>query len=798
MQRLKLFGGLSIETESGPLTGRAVQRRRLALLALLACARESGLSRDRLIAYLWPEADAESGRRFLSDSVYRINQALGGDAILAAGNELRLDTQLLPADVGHFESALARADYETAVGTYPGPFLDGFFLPDALEFERWTERERDRLARAYARALEALAESAEREGSGIRAVDWWRKLAAHDPYNSRVASRLMKALAAIGERAAAIQHARVYETLLSAELGVQPDATVTALAEQLKHDPGVAPERTAAPSSVPTARDESRPVSDPPIASVPGSAAAPDASAPAHTAARLPIPARARRPVLIATALAVAALTGTAVVAVHLDRWTTASRIASATRTIAVLPFANVSADPENEYFSDGITDELITTLGQVSGLRVVSRTSAFAFKNRSVDARDVGERLGAVALVEGSVRRVGSALRVTVHLVDARTGYELWSDSYGRDVEDIFAIQQEIARAIAARLVGTLGSSVTLAERSTRDAATYDLYLRGRHAWHRRTRDGLQQAIAYFEQAIAREPGYARAHAGLGDAYAVSAFYDYLPPREAYPRAEAAVRRAMQIDPSLAEPHATMGYIHTYYHLDASRGEDEFRRALAADPRYSTAHQWYANLLTVVGRFEDAEREFRAAQEAEPLSLIAQAALGWSLYYAGRYEAAVEQCRRTLTLNPEFELAHLWGASALQELGRADEARQWLERAVDVSKGSNLSRLGLGYLLGRSRSDTDRRAARSLVSEMESRSEHGEYVPSYEVAKVHLALGDHATALRWLTRAVDERSHSLAFLRIDPQLAPLRGNPRFEALVARSGTFGKPASQAR
>ncbi|HEU6453024.1 MAG TPA: tetratricopeptide repeat protein [Gemmatimonadaceae bacterium] len=797
MQRLKLFGGLSIESESGPLRGRAVQRRRLALLALLAVARarEGGLSRDRLVALLWPEADAENGRRFLSDSVYRINQALGGDVILAAGDELRLESRRLPSDVGQFEDALSRADHEAAVRMYVGPFLDGFFLPDAPEFGRWAEGERDRIGREYARAVEALAESAEQRGDAVRAVDWWRRLAVHDPYNSRVALRLMRSLVAVGERAAAIQHARTHETLLVEELEVQPDAAVRAFAEQLRRDDAVEQEAAIAapvPGVISTAAGSGSDVE----AAQPASLVSEDGSQSLPARPAVQRVSRRARWSLLAAALVIATLV-TAIAVAGRERRALASRPAPATRTIAVLPFANLSANAENEYFSDGITDELIATLGQLRGLRVVSRTSAFAFKNKGLDVREVGQRLGAVAIVEGSVRQSGSALRVTAQLVDAETGYDLWSGTYSRELEDVFAIQEQIARAIAARLVGTLGDSVALAERSTRDPVTYDLYLRGRHAWHERTSDGLRRAIEYFEQAVAREPDYARAHAALGDAYSVSAFYDYLPPREAYPKAEAAARRAMQLDPTLAEPHATMGYVHTYYHLDAPRAEAAFERALAAAPGYSTAHQWYANLLTVTGRFADAERRFRAAQEADPLSVIAQAALGWSFYFAGRHEDALEQCRRTLALKPDFELAHLWGGWALQELGRSAEAREWVERAVGLSHGGALARLGLGYVLGRSESGADRDSARAIIRDMEARHARGEYVPAYEVAKVHLALGDRPSALRWLERAVDDRSHSLAFLRVDPQLAPLRGDPRFQAVVERSGVFtarGSPA----
>ncbi len=787
MQRLKLFGGASIETEAGPVTGRAVQRRRLALLAVLAVARSHGVSRERLVAYLWPDADAENGRRFLSDSVYRINQALGGDIVLAAGDELRLDTQRLPSDAGEFEEALARGEHESAVRLYGGAFLDGFYLSDSPGFERWVDAERDRLARAYAQALEALARAAEEAGGGTVAVRWWRQLAAHDPYNSRVALRLMQSLVAIGERTAAIQHARVHEALLAQELEVEPDATVRALAEQLKREPLITAAGPATPAShTPPATAPER--TAPPEPKDSADANAKTGIRPADSAPAPALASRRRRPtpkVIAASVVLMAAVIASVVIVRQRDGSSTSQRTASTARTVAVLPFTNLSADRENEYFSDGITEELITTLGQVPGLRVASRTSAFAFKNKPADVREVGRRLGVAAIVEGSVRKSGRTLRITAQLVNASNGYDMWSAVYEREVDDVFAIQQEISRAIVARLAGTLvsGDSVTLAERSTRDPEAYDLYLKGRFAWHQRSREGLRQAVTYFGEAVARAPDYARAHVGLGDAYAVSAFYDYLTPREAYPKAEAAARRAIEIDPLLAAPHATMGYVYTYYYLDWARAEEAFKRALAADPTYSTAHQWYANLLTVAGRFAEAEREMRAAQEADPLSLIAHAALGWTLYFAGQYDAALEQCRRTLALDPNFQLAHLWGASALGEMGRIGEAKEWVERAVRLSRGSPISRLALAQVLAGS-SPGERDSARAIVRDIESRRARGEYMPAYEIGKAHLALGDRVSALRWLEQAVEDRSHSRAFLHVDPQLAALRGDSRFRALV--------------
>lgn len=778
MQRLKLLGGISIETDAGPLTGRAVQRRRLALLALLAAARPRGASRDRLIALLWPEADGENGRHFLSDSVYRINQALGGDVILAAGDEVRLDDQRLPSDLAELEDALARGAHEQVVRICAGPFLDGFHLPDAPEFEHWMERERDRITRECASALEALAERAERDGDRAVAVTWWRRLATHDPYNSRVALRLMQALDAAGERAAAIQHARIHQTLLERELEVGPDPAVQELTTRLV-------------SGAPAARGPADHTSS--AGRRAAASASPSAPVtPPDQAASPPHPPSRRR----AGSRIIAVVLGAVLLALVLGwYWLAGGRgrsasdgAASPMRDIAVLPFANLSADSASEYFSDGMTEELIATLGQAGGLRVASRTSVFAYKDTPVDVREVGRRLGADAVVEGSVRKSGSTLRIAVQLVSTADGYNLWSEVYERELEDVFSIQQDIARSVLAHLTGrpARDEQVRLAERSTQDPEAYDLYLRGRFAWHQRTREGLRQAVDFFGQAVARAPDYARAYVGLADAYAVSAFYDYMRPRDAYPRAEAAARRALELDSALAAPHATMGYILTYYHLDWPRAEAEFERALAADPSYSTAHQWYGNLLTVAGRFDEAAQAFHDAQEADPLSLIANAALGWSFYLANEHDRALLQCRRTLALEENFELAHLWGGWALEELDRPREAREWIERAVRLSNGSTLTRLALAHVLARSPAGAD--SARAIVRDIEALGARGEYVPSYEIGKVHLALGERDLALRWLERAMQERSHSRALLRVDPQLAPLRGDRRFEAMVAAVG----------
>ena len=768
MFSLKLFGGASIQTPAGPLTGRATQRRRLALLAMLAVARSRGMSRDKVIAYLWPEQDAEHGRPLLSDSIYRVNQALGGEAIVPAGDDLRLSADVLPSDVAAFEDAIDRGEWQRAAELYGGPFLDGFFLSDAEEFGRWAEAERDRFARSHARALEALSESAERRGDAVDAVRWWRALAAHDPYSSRVAVRLMRALDRSGDRAAALQHARVHATLLESEFGTEPDAAVAELAGSLRAQPIAAMLASDVASSAP--------------------ALGPPESSAVRTPERPVAPVRPRRWIPAAAAVAVAI----AIVAVARGR---ADDDAAPDRaSVAVLPFVDLSPEHDREFFSDGMTEELINTLGRVEGVRVASRTSSFSFKGKALDVREVGTRLGVATVLDGSVRTADSTLRINARLSDARNGYQLWSRTYERKLEDVFAIQEEISRSIVETLKGTLVGSADSAATARRgaDLEAYALYLRGRHAlymkgrysWYRRTEEGLKSASAYFAQAIEKDSTYALAHAGLADAHAVLGFYDYLSPRDAFPPAELAARRAMTLDSTLVQPYATLGYVRLYYEWDWPRAEEWFIRAIDVGPRYSTAHQWYANFLTARGRFEEAERAMRRAQEIDPLSLIASAALGWVLYHSGEFERAAEQCRLTLELDPDYAVALLWRAWALQELGRAGEALTLLERAATLTNRSAL----FVASLGRARALTgDTAGAVAVLRELEGRASRA-YVPAYEVAKIHLALGAQARALDLLERAYDERAHSMVFIGIDPQLKPLHGTPRFERLIARLG----------
>jgi DNA-binding winged helix-turn-helix (wHTH) protein/TolB-like protein/tetratricopeptide (TPR) repeat protein len=492
-----------------------------------------------------------------------------------------------------------------------------------------------------------------------------------------------------------------------------------------------------------------------------------------------------RRPALIR--VFAAAAVGAAIVALVV-LWRSADS-AVPLQSIAVMPFDEVGLDEARQNSGDGIADELTTQLGRESGLKVAARTSAFALKGRNMDAREIGRTLGVDALLEGSVRQTNGRVRVAARLVSTRDGYQIWSNAWDQPLDEMAAIQNQIL----AELLRVLPDGRSPRNQATTGATTvtpeaYHLYLQGRFLWHQRTGASLKRSVELFERATVLAPEYAEAFSGLADAYAVLGFYDYLPPAQAFPRAKAAAHRALNLDGRLAQAHASLGYVALYYDWNWSEAEAAFERAIAFNPSYSVGHQWYANYLTARGRFDAAVVAMRRAQEVDPLSLIASAALGWVHFYQRDYDAAVEQCRRTLELNADFELAHLWAGWAHESAGRYVEAVKHLTEAVRLSADGAVALASLGRaqaLAG------DREAARDTLAKLQR--VHREYVPLFELAKLRLALGEPDQAIALLQRAHAERSHSIVFLSVDPQLDLLRQDPRFIELEgtigARSGT---------
>ncbi|HEX6057406.1 MAG TPA: protein kinase [Gemmatimonadaceae bacterium] len=459
---------------------------------------------------------------------------------------------------------------------------------------------------------------------------------------------------------------------------------------------------------------------------------------------------------------------------------------ASLTRSIAVLPFVNASSDPENEYLSDGITDELIDALAKVEGLRVASRTSVFALKGKPNDVRAIGALLGASVVLEGTVRKSGSRLRITAQLGSADDGRLLWSQRYDRTLHDVFEIQDEIARTIVGTLRATSLADLGEPEpvRRTESVAAYGLYLRGRYEWNKRTQEGIAEGIRYFEQAIAADPQYALAYTGLSDSYALQVDYRSIPASEGLERAKMYARMALALDDTLAEAHASLAWVLFIHEWKWEEARRAFQRAIELDPRYASAHQWYAFLLAALGRQEEALVEAHAALELDPASVSVRRGVGWIYFYGRRWERARHHVTRAIAMNPLAEESYRVLGMTLALEGKLGEAERVLREAVTMHGSGTYSRSTLGYVLALAGRTAE---ARGILAEL-AQQRRAEYVSPVSFATIHLALGELEPALDWAERALEERRGWLAYLRVNPIFDPLRGHPRFEALCRAMG----------
>jgi TolB-like protein/Flp pilus assembly protein TadD len=456
----------------------------------------------------------------------------------------------------------------------------------------------------------------------------------------------------------------------------------------------------------------------------------------------------------------------------------------AAPRTIAVLPFINASPEAENEYLSDGITDELIVALAKVEGLRIASRTSVFALKGKPQDVRAIGALLGASVVLEGTVRKAGERLRITAQLTSTDDGQLFWSQRYDRTLEDVFAIQDEIANTIVNTLRATTFASLEtpVARRHTENVRAHSLYLRGRHAWNKRTQEGVFEAIDFFQQAIAEDPNYALGYTGLADSFALLLDYRSVPVQEWHERAKEYARKALALDESLAEAHTSLAWSLFIYDWDWEAAGEEFRRAIELDPKYATAHQWHAFSLASRGRLEEALLEGHVAQELDPASVSIRRTLGWLYYYARRYEQASYHLSRAIEMNPDAEETYRVLGLALAMQGDFVEAERVLREAITLRGAGPYTLATLGYVLARTGNHEE--ALRQL-RDLEQAAASG-YVSSVAFATVYLGLGDVERALDWTERAREERRGWVAYLRVNPIFDPLRTSPRFHALMAK------------
>jgi DNA-binding SARP family transcriptional activator/TolB-like protein len=769
MIELKTFGGLRLASASGAAI--EIARRRLVLLAIVAVAGERGVSRDRLVSLLWPDSSSESGRHSLEQLLSTLRKQFG-DAIFVGVDPVRTNSSDISCDVTAFEAALQRGDLANAVALYQGPFLDGFHLNDARDFEDWAERERGRLVTRYAAALERLAAQAGQQGDHAAALGWWQALVLVDPVGTKNTLGLMRALAASGDRAGAIRHARVHEALLREQLELPPDPAVTALVQELHEVTEHARGRDVSPAK-----------------------SAGSAPAPATTAPVIPEPephaenrvvrqaavSRRRRGVLMAVGLVLA--TGAAVVL--MTRQPRPEPTTTGPPSITVVPF-EVRGDEVIQLLARGLEEGLTRGLGKL-GLRVVSHESAAVLARRGMASTAVGDSLGVRYVLTGLVRQDGNRVRVNATLTHVRDASVVWTSvpyEHALRPEQLWAIEDDIVHALERELAIALsqGASRTLVSRPASTIEAYRQYLQGRRARDRQTLEGVEEAVRFFQQAIASDSVYALAYVGLADAYTAIGIGNIGDFRagEFFPRAREAALHALVLDSSLAEAHAAIGFIRLLYDLDWQAAERDLSRAIELNPSYVTAHAYMASLLELTGDFAGAVQAARTAVAHDPLSLYANVELGRGFFFARELDSAAVHFWQALQLDSTQMRARLHLAQVYQQQGRHDEAIREFERVTRTARRSSRP---LSLLANALATAGRRPEALRLLDSLRARAARG-YVPAFDFAIAHVGMGNVDDAFQWLDRSFAD--HSLRPYLMDPTFDAIRSDPRYAALLRR------------
>jgi TolB-like protein/DNA-binding winged helix-turn-helix (wHTH) protein/Flp pilus assembly protein TadD len=453
---------------------------------------------------------------------------------------------------------------------------------------------------------------------------------------------------------------------------------------------------------------------------------------------------------------------------------------------LAVLPFNNLSHEPDQEFFSDGLTEEMITQLGKLNPerLTVISRGSVAKYKDSRLTANQIGRELRADYLLEGSVRRASDRVRITVQLIEVRDQTDLWAESYDRELKDMLTLQDSVARTIANQIHITLtpGQQMRSPSPAGLDPEAYEAYLKGRYYWNKRTGDGLQKALIYFQQAINKDPTYGAAYSGLADCNSGLAWHGFKSPAEALPKANAAALKAIEIDPQSAEAHASLGLVLTH-RWDWVGAEAEFKRALRLDPRYANAHHWYGDYLSIMGRHDEALLEARQALELDPLNLMIGTWVGRRYYLARKYDLAIEQGRNTEELDANFGAAHLLLGEDYVQIGQHEQGLAELQTAASLSGNSPLylAQVAVAYASAGKKAE-----ALQIVARLQSISST-QYVSPYGVAQIYAALKDKEQTFKWLQTAYDDRAVWMSYLAVDPVFDSLRADQRFQDLLRRT-----------
>jgi DNA-binding SARP family transcriptional activator/TolB-like protein len=780
-----LLGPFKVLVDGEPVDERRWQRRKAkTLIKLLAVEPHHQMHREQLAEMLWPELDPETSLANLHKIIHAARRALEpqlqqgarSSFINTEGQQVILCASNLIIDAEVFEQTLSAAfksndpnDYEAGLAVYKGDLL----IEDP--YEDWAAVKREKLRLLYRDSLRRLALLYEQDGRTDLAIARLNELIARDPSNEEAHRTVMRLWARTGKRSQALLQYKLCCEAVRKELDVEPDKSTTELYNRiLAGEIGpVSPEVARASSSVAIEPSAGERLTPPRIED-----ATPNTTdkTPDAISTKRP-PARLRR--LWWTVSVIVALAVTSLVLLKMQ-----SHGVGAINALAVLPFVNESGDPSLEYFSDGITDSSIASLSQLPGLRVTARLSVFSYKSRHVDPQTIGRELAVNAAVFGRVSQDGERLTVTVELVDASSGERLWTKLYSHDASDLLEIEQEIAHDISARLRPQFGADLKqrAANRGTDDEEAYREYLKGRYQWNKRSPEAMAKAVQHFRRAIELDPTYGLAYAGLADALTLGGGTKLLP-HEYLPKARAMAMKALEMDETLAEAHATLGLIAESSDCDFSLAESEFKRALDLNPNYAAAHHWYGEMLAYAGRFDDSLAELRVAAALDPLSLAISRDRGMVLWYARRFDQAVEQLRGIVQFEPAFADAHVYLGLIYQHQGMFEQAIEEFRAAVEFEKNPAYMAL-IAPLYAKVGKIEESRSARRQVEE---HIREGDF-SAWTSAQYYANIGDKDQAFKWLEKADEEHRGALLPLKVDPSLDSLRSDPRYADLMRRIG----------
>lgn len=775
--RLITFGGLTLQNRQGVVV--PAQRRRLALLAVLASAGEAGVRRDQLVGLMWPESTDDSAKHSLQQLLYGLRKSID-DSLFIGLDPIRLNNDVLSSDVADFESSVSRGDIENAAALCSGTFLEGFHLGGAVEFERWLDGERARLGSKCADAMDKLAANAESAGEWTTAIKFRLKLAALEPISARRAVQLMRALASAGDVSGAINHARTFEALVKEEIGTPADAAVLSYAAELRERKPVADTPANVPSFAETHHDRT------------------DSQAATTSAAEPPVRTQSDSPrpkwTWSYTAFAVALLLALGAGAIYLQADKGSSKLHAVSSgvqsqkdpSIAVLAFENASQDSAVEYYSYGLTDALIEGLTSSGSLRVIQGPSAFVLRGHRTDTRGIADSLGVSNILASGVLIEGTDMRVSVKLINGADGAVRWSRTYHGSWENRFALQDsievEVPRELALRVAGAQRGVRRGLPRTHR---AYELYLRGKHQWNAPAAQpmvAMRTALRYFQGALDEDSTYAEAYAGLAASYLIIATGNLtdFDPRVAADSARIAAHKAVFYNDSLPEAHAALAGVNWLVDYDWPAANAELARAVALNPYYSRAPLWASVYYEWTNQLQAAVDEAAKTVSTDPLSPNAVVEYARALYFMGRTNEAKAQVERARSLDSVAERLNLTSGEIFLKERNYPLALREFERFARLTHRSSRSITFLSFALAASGNHAK---AEAILAELLTRAKAGK-ATSFDLAIAYAGLGNLDNAFIYLNRSYDDRS--IRPLIRDPSFSALQKDPRFTLLLRR------------